>query len=64
MAFVELTRILPKNRTAKWSVNPNNIIYFQESIDLKVGCMLVDVAGGDIEAVDSYKDVKVKLTNS
>jgi len=31
MAFMELTRILPENKTVKWSVNPNKIIYVQES---------------------------------
>jgi hypothetical protein len=64
MAFVELTRILPKNKTVKWSVNQNNIIYFQESIDTEVGCTLVDVAGTDIDVVESYKDVKAKLKDS
>ena len=64
MAFVELTRILPKNKTVAWSVNPNNIIYFQESIDAEVGCTLVDVAGTDIDVVESHKDVKTKLKDS
>jgi len=65
MTFIELTRILPKNRTVKWSFNPANIIYLQESTDpdKKIGCILVSVAGpdSDIDVVESYEDVKVKL---
>jgi hypothetical protein len=64
MAFVELTRILPENKTVKWSVNQNNVIYFQESIDTRVGCTLVDVSGTDIDVVESYQDVKAKLKDS
>jgi hypothetical protein len=64
MAFVELTRILPENKTVKWSVNTNNIVYFQESIDTKAGCNLIDVAGADVDVVEAYQDVKSKLKNS
>jgi len=65
MMFIELTRILPKNRTVKWSFNPANIIYLQESTDpdKKIGCTLVSVAGpdSDVDIAESYEDVKGKL---
>ena len=65
MAFVELTRILPRDKRVKWSVNPNNVIYFQEPVeeDPQVGCTLVSAAGTDVEinVMESYQDVKAKL---
>ncbi len=66
MAFVEFTRILPKNKKAKWSVNPNNVIYFQEPVDsdLQAGCMLFPVTGLEIYVAESYQDVKAKLAIS
>jgi hypothetical protein len=66
MAFVELTRILPENKKVKWSVNQNNIVYFQESIstEANAGCSLIDVAGTEIDVVESYQEVKAKLKDS
>jgi hypothetical protein len=66
MQFVELTRILPEDRKVKWSVNPSNIVYFQEPIDVnsKVGCTLVDVGGRDLDVVESYQDVKIKFKDA
>jgi hypothetical protein len=66
MAFIELTRILPESKQVKWSVNQNNIVYFQESTaaEAKVGCTLVDTAGTDIDVVESYQEVKAKLKDS
>jgi hypothetical protein len=66
MAFVELTRILPKNKKVKWSVDPNNVVYFQEPVDSdqQAGCMLLPVAGLEIYVVESYQDVKAKLAIS
>jgi hypothetical protein len=64
MAFVELTRILPGNKTVKWSVNQSNVVYLQEPLEAEVGCTLVDVAGMDIHVVESYVEVKAKLKDS
>ena len=66
MAFVELTRILPNNEKVKWSVNPNNVIYFEEPVDnsQQAGCMLFPGAGVEIYVVESYQDVKAKLAIS
>jgi len=66
MAFVELTRILPENKKVKWSVNPNNVVYFQEPVegDPQAGCMLFPAAGLEIYVVESYRDVKAKLSIS
>jgi hypothetical protein len=66
MAFVEFTRILPKNKKVNWSVNSNNVVYFQEPVDsdLQAGCMLFPVAGLEIYVAESYQDVKTKLSIS
>ncbi len=66
MAFIEFTRILPKNRKVKWSVNPNNVVHFQEPIDndLQAGCILFPVAGVEIYVAELYQDVKAKLSIS
>ena len=66
MPFVELTRILPESKKAKWSVNPNNIVYIQQPIESNstIGCTLVDVSGKDIDVVESYQDVLTKLKNT
>jgi hypothetical protein len=67
MALVELTRILPKNKKVKCSVNPNNVVYVQEAVDGDepgAGSMVFPVAGVEIYVVESYQDVKAKLAMS
>lgn len=66
MTFVELTRILPKNRNVKCLVNPSNVVYFHEPVDseLQAGCMLFPVAGIEIYVVESYQDVKAKFAGT
>jgi len=66
MAFIELTRILPEAKKVKCSLNPSNIVYFQQPLDSagNVGCSLVDVTGKDIDVVESYQDVTAKVKNS
>jgi hypothetical protein len=63
MGYVEFTRVLPENREVKCSVNPSNIVYFQEPTEAntKVGCTLIPVSGIEIEVVESYQIVKSKL---
>jgi hypothetical protein len=63
MAFIELTRLLPESKKAKWTVNTSNIVYFQEPTDLdsKVGCTLVDTTGADFDVVEPYREVSVKF---
>jgi hypothetical protein len=66
MAFIELTRILPKARQIKCSINASNIVYIQEPIDTNttVGCTLVNVTGMDIDVLEPYRDVAAKFKNS
>lgn len=66
MAFVEFTRVLPKNKTVKWSVNQANVVYFQEPVDAeaKVGCTLVNVAGVEVNVTESYEAVGARLKES
>jgi hypothetical protein len=66
MAFIELTRILPKANQVKCSINASNIVYFQEPIDTNtnVGCTLINVTGMDINVVESYRDVAAKFKDS
>jgi hypothetical protein len=66
MAFIELTRILPKDTQVKCSINASNVVYFQEPIDTnaKVGCTLINVTGMDIDVVESYREVAAKFKGS
>jgi hypothetical protein len=66
MGYVEFTRVLPKDKEVKCSVNPANIVYFQEppEANAKVGCTLIPVSGIEIEVVESYQIVKSKLKES
>jgi hypothetical protein len=66
MGFVDFTRVLPKDREVKCSVNPANIVYFMEPTEpnAKVGCTLVPVSGTEIDVVEAYQVVKSKLKES
>jgi hypothetical protein len=66
MAFIELTRILPKAKQVKCSINASNIVFFQEPVDTNtnVGCTLVNVTGMDIDVVEPYRDVTAKFKDS
>jgi hypothetical protein len=66
MAFIELTRILPKAKQVKCSINASNIVFFQEPVDTNtnVGCTLVNVTGMDIDVVEPYRDVTARFKDS